>query len=80
MARKAVAYDEKAIQTLDPLAHIRLRTGMYIGRIGNGSNPDDGIYVQFPRFAEADLFGDRPLRAWDERYRAMPAAQNVLRW
>ena len=45
MARKAVAYDEKAIQTLDPLAHIRLRTGMYIGRIGNGSNPDDGIYV-----------------------------------
>ncbi|MCP3933954.1 MAG: type IIA DNA topoisomerase subunit B, partial [Actinomycetia bacterium] len=27
------------------MAHIRLRTGMYIGRIGNGSNPDDGIYV-----------------------------------
>ncbi len=45
MARKAVVYDEKAIQTLDPLAHIRLRTGMYIGRIGNGANPDDGIYV-----------------------------------
>ncbi len=45
MAKKAVAYDEKAIQTLDPLTHIRLRTGMYIGRIGNGSNPDDGIYI-----------------------------------
>ncbi|MCP3961427.1 MAG: type IIA DNA topoisomerase subunit B [bacterium] len=45
MAKTAVAYDEKAIQTLDPLAHIRLRTGMYIGRLGNGSNPDDGIYV-----------------------------------
>ncbi len=45
MAKKAVAYDEKAIQTLDPLAHIRLRTGMYIGRIGDGSNPNDGIYV-----------------------------------
>ena len=45
MAKKAVAYDEKAILTLDPLAHIRLRTGMYIGRLGDGSNPDDGIYI-----------------------------------
>jgi len=38
-------YDESAVQTLDPLAHIRLRSGMYIGRLGDGSNPDDGIYV-----------------------------------
>ena len=45
MAREAVVYDEKAIQTLDALAHIRLRTGMYIGRVGDGSHPDDGIYV-----------------------------------
>ena len=45
MAKKTVAYDEKAIQTLDALEHIRLRTGMYIGRIGDGSNPADGIYV-----------------------------------
>ncbi|MDA3960523.1 MAG: toprim domain-containing protein, partial [Planctomycetota bacterium] len=45
MAKKAVAYDEKAIQTLDPMEHIRLRTGMYIGRIGDGSHLDDGIYV-----------------------------------
>lgn len=45
MARKQVAYDEKAIKTLDALEHIRLRTGMYIGRIGDGSNPADGIYV-----------------------------------
>ncbi|MEM7355714.1 MAG: DNA topoisomerase IV subunit B [Acidobacteriota bacterium] len=45
MAKKAVKYDEKAIQTLDPLAHIRLRTGMYIGRLGNGNNPNDGIYI-----------------------------------
>ncbi|MYE84453.1 MAG: glutathione S-transferase family protein [Gammaproteobacteria bacterium] len=37
--------------------------------------------LQFLRFVEADLFGDRPLlRAWDERYRARPAAQSVLRW
>ena len=45
MARAKVAYDEKAIKTLDALEHIRLRTGMYIGRIGDGSNPADGIYV-----------------------------------
>ncbi len=38
-------YDESAIQTLDALEHIRLRTGMYIGRIGDGSHPQDGIYV-----------------------------------
>ena len=45
MAKKPVAYDEKTIQTLDALAHIRLRTGMYIGRIGDGTNPQDGIYI-----------------------------------
>lgn len=38
-------------------------------------------FLQFMRFVEADLFGERPLlRAWDERYRARPAAQRVLRW
>ncbi|MCP4898042.1 MAG: type IIA DNA topoisomerase subunit B [bacterium] len=42
---KQVRYDEKSIKTLDALEHIRLRTGMYIGRIGDGSNPADGIYV-----------------------------------
>jgi topoisomerase-4 subunit B len=45
MAKQAVQYDEKTILTLDPLAHIRLRSGMYIGRIGNGTNQNDGIYV-----------------------------------
>jgi len=45
MARQKVAYDEKAIQTLDALEHIRLRTGMYIGRLGDGSHAQDGIYV-----------------------------------
>jgi topoisomerase-4 subunit B len=45
MARTKVAYDEKAIQTLDALEHIRLRSGMYIGRLGDGSHPLDGIYV-----------------------------------
>ena len=45
MARQKTTYDEKSIQTLDALEHIRLRTGMYIGRVGDGSNPADGIYV-----------------------------------
>lgn len=38
-------YDESKIKTLSSLEHIRLRTGMYIGRIGTGAHPDDGIYV-----------------------------------
>ena len=38
-------YDESSVKTLDALEHIRLRSGMYIGRLGDGSNPDDGIYV-----------------------------------
>jgi topoisomerase-4 subunit B len=42
MAKK---YDESAVQSLDALSHIRLRPGMYIGRLGDGSHPDDGIYV-----------------------------------
>ncbi|MDR1215133.1 MAG: type IIA DNA topoisomerase subunit B [Treponema sp.] len=40
-----VVYDESKIKTLSSLEHIRLRTGMYIGRLGDGSNSDDGIYV-----------------------------------
>ncbi|MDD3119518.1 MAG: DNA topoisomerase IV subunit B [Victivallales bacterium] len=38
-------YDESKIQTLSSLEHIRLRPGMYIGRMGSGNHPDDGIYV-----------------------------------
>ena len=42
---KEIIYDESKIQTLSSLEHIRLRPGMYIGRLGNGSHPSDGIYV-----------------------------------
>ncbi len=38
-------YTEASIKTLSSTEHIRLRPGMYIGRLGNGSHPDDGIYV-----------------------------------
>src|SRR4026207_2105994 len=38
-------YNDDSIKTLDWKAHIRLRPGMYIGKLGDGSSPDDGIYV-----------------------------------
>ena len=38
-------YDESKVKTLSSIEHIRLRTGMYIGRLGDGSNLDDGIYI-----------------------------------
>ena len=41
----SVDYDEANIQTLTGLEHIRLRPGMYIGRLGDGSSAEDGIYV-----------------------------------
>ncbi len=40
-----VQYTEDNIRTLDWKEHIRLRPGMYIGKLGDGSSPDDGIYV-----------------------------------
>lgn len=45
MPETPIIYDDTSIKTLSALEHIRLRPGMYIGRLGNGSHPDDGIYV-----------------------------------
>ena len=45
MAANKHNYDESKIKTLSSLEHIRLRTGMYIGRIGDGSHYDDGAYI-----------------------------------
>src|SRR5678815_2346259 len=42
---KKQVYDESKIKTLSSIEHIRLRTGMYIGRIGDGSHYDDGCYI-----------------------------------
>ena len=38
-------YTDDNIRTLEGVQHVRLRPGMYIGRLGNGNNPGDGIYV-----------------------------------
>ena len=40
-----VEYTEDNIRHLDDMEHIRVRSGMYIGRLGDGSQNDDGIYV-----------------------------------
>ena len=40
-----VNYSEENIRTLDWQEHIRLRPGMYIGKLGDGSSADDGIYI-----------------------------------
>ncbi len=42
---QAAEYGEEAIRTLDWKEHIRLRPGMYIGKLGDGTDSDDGIYV-----------------------------------
>ena len=39
------AYTEENIRSLDWKEHIRMRPGMYIGKLGDGSSPDDGIYI-----------------------------------
>jgi len=45
MAVKKSIYTEESIRSLDWREHIRMRPGMYIGKLGDGSSPDDGIYV-----------------------------------
>ena len=43
--KEETAYTEDNIRSLDWKEHIRLRPGMYIGKLGDGSSPDDGIYI-----------------------------------
>ncbi len=45
MAEQEVIYNEDSIRSLDWREHIRLRPGMYIGKLGDGASMDDGIYV-----------------------------------
>jgi len=52
MAKK---YDEATVKTLDALSHIRLRSGMYIGRLGDGSHADDGIYVMLKEVVDNSI-------------------------
>lgn len=45
MANQDYNYSEEHVRTLDWIEHMRLRPGMYIGKLGDGSSPDDGIYI-----------------------------------
>lgn len=45
MATNDYNYSEEHIRTLDWIEHMRLRPGMYIGKLGDGTSPDDGIYI-----------------------------------
>lgn len=45
MAIQDINYSEDSIRSLDWKEHIRMRPGMYIGKLGDGSSADDGIYV-----------------------------------
>ena len=48
-------YDEASIKSLDWKEHIRLRPGMYIGKLGNGSSFDDGIYILFKEVVDNSI-------------------------
>ena len=58
-------YNEDNVRTLDWSEHIRLRSGMYIGKLGDGTSPDDGIYVLLKEVLDNSLdehmmgFGNR---------------------
>jgi topoisomerase-4 subunit B len=58
-------YDEDKIKSLSSLEHIRKRTGMYIGRVGDGSEYDDGIYILLKEIIDNSVdefimgYGDR---------------------
>ncbi len=45
MSQQHISYTEENIKSLDWREHIRMRPGMYIGKLGDGSSTDDGIYV-----------------------------------
>jgi len=45
MSKQVAEYNDDSIRSLDWREHIRLRPGMYIGKLGDGSHVDDGIYV-----------------------------------
>ena len=45
LENQVAEYTKDAIVTLSPREHIRLRPGMYIGKLGDGTQSDDGIYV-----------------------------------
>lgn len=52
---EVISYDDNSIRSLDWKEHIRLRPGMYIGKLGDGSSQDDGIYVLIKEVADNSI-------------------------
>ena len=50
-------YTEDNIRSLDWKEHIRMRPGMYIGKLGDGSSPDDGIYILLKEVLDNSIDG-----------------------
>lgn len=48
-------YTDENIKTLEGVEHIRMRPGMYIGRLGDGKNPEDGIYVMLKEIIDNSI-------------------------
>ena len=75
-------YDDSHIQTLSSLEHIRKRTGMYIGRTGDGSQYEDGIYILVKEVidnAVDEFIMMRPLRQYAQcRYCRVASALSAL--
>ena len=51
----SAAYTDDNIRTLEGVEHIRKRPGMYIGRLGDGKNPSDGIYVLLKEVVDSSI-------------------------
>lgn len=55
MSNPATTYTEENIQTLKWNEHIRLRPGMYVGKLGDGSTPDDALYVMIKEVVDNSI-------------------------
>lgn len=55
MNMEVAQYTEENIKSLDWREHIRMRPGMYIGKLGDGSSPDDGIYVMLKEIIDNSI-------------------------
>jgi len=75
--KNLVDYTEESIKSLDWREHIRLRPGMYIGKLGDGSSPDDGIYVLLKEVIDNCI--DEHTMGYGKTYRYYYRKQNGYR-
>ena len=71
-------YTEASVQTLEPKDHIRLRPGMYIGKLGDGSSVDDGIYVLLKEVIDNSVAWDTPIVIKKDGYTKLPRIGELI--